>query len=57
VAGGERFDVLQAHLVASTHHDLLAQLTHVAREVVDERIAVIEQKDHRSHYRFRMTSR
>src|SRR4030095_7023058 len=52
VAGRERLDLVEAHLVAATDHDLLAELANVARQVVDERVPVVEEENHSFDYRF-----
>ena len=46
VAGRQRSDFAECHLVAAPHHDVPAQLTDIASEVVDERIAVVDDENH-----------
>ena len=46
VAWREPLDVRDGHFIAATHDPLFAQLADVAGEVVDERVAIVEQQNH-----------
>ena len=46
--GASALDLVDPHLIASTHHGFFPQLADVAGEIVDERVAVIEDQDHLS---------
>ena len=46
VARRERRDLVERDRVVAAHDRLLAQLAHVAGEVVDERVVVVDEQDH-----------